>query len=302
MELIDATPQYHRAKRLPWGLIRIMPLGDIQYGSAGCDLPKLKDYIAEGIRNDVYFGGMGDIHDVLSPSNRRKLVGAGFYDNASDWYEAKMQEDIEFLYEDIFKPTKGRWLWWLEGHHFWEFTDGTTTDTQLCAKLDAPFVGTCGFMKLTFIKQAENGTRSMSTSCDIWTHHGAGGTSSPGGVLTKLAKIAGGFDADLYFMGHANRLEASPFSRLEIGGLGGNLYLKNRSRRLVATGAFDKGYALGSTAGRTKRPRGGYVEQAMMIPTELGAATVSVEPVVKNTVTITGQRVNHTALEIRATV
>lgn len=269
-----------------------MPFGDCQYGSSGCDIPKLKDYIAEALHQDAYFGFMGDMHDVMSPSNRRRLASAALYDNTRDWMERKMQEDIEYLYEDVLKPTKGRWLWWLEGHHFWEFSDGTTTDTELCRRLGAPFVGTCGFMRLRFVDERE-GRNVHSQTLDIWAHHGTGGGTTVGAILNKLERVAGSFSADLYFMGHANRLGAVPKPLLELGGSGGNLYLKNRDRYLVATGAFDRGYQVGSRDGLTRRPRGGYVEQRAMLPTGLGAPLVTVTPKMNRQVA---------ELEIRVTV
>jgi hypothetical protein len=297
MEIRDAVPTHYKNKRLPWAPINITATGDWQYGSAGCDIPKLKDYIQEALANDSYFGFMGDAHDVMSPSNRRKYQNAGFYDNATDWYENKMMEDIEYLYEDVLKSTKGRWLWWLEGHHFWEFSDGSTTDTELCRRLEAPFVGTCGFLRATFHQENSSGKGGKSLNCDIWCHHGAGGGTTVGAVLNKLERVAGSFSADLYFQGHANRLGAVPKPLLELGGSGRNLYLKNRDRYLVATGAFDKGYTVGSTAGRTGRPRGGYVEQGMMLPTGLGAPMVTVGPVIKKS-----EGVERTELSIRVTV
>jgi hypothetical protein len=277
-------------------------LGDVQYGSEGCDIPKLKDYIAEALDEGAFFLGMGDFHDVLSPSNRQRLKSAALYDNASNWLERKMEEDILFLYEDVLKPTQGRWLGMLEGHHFWEFTDGTTTDTRLCSMLDAPFLGTCGFMRMTFVKEKGNGERALSTSCDIWAHHGSRGGGSVGTILRQLDAISGSFTADLYFMGHANRLEASPKALLELGGSNGNIYLKNRDRYLVATGAFDKGYMVGSKDGMTGRPRGGYVEQGAMRPTSMGSAMVKITPVIKNVSALGQRRINHTELEIRVTI
>lgn len=298
MEILEARPEYLKSSRIPWKPINIMPLGDVQYASDGTDIPKLKDYIAEGLRHDAWFGGMGDFHDVMSPSNRKKLASAAFYDNVTEWMERKMEEDIEYLYEDVLKPTTGRWLWWLEGHHLLEFTDGTTTDTRLCQKLAAPFVGTCGFLRLQFVKEpASERQKPAVTSCDIWCHHGTGGGSTVGAVLNKLERVAGSFDANLYFMGHANRLGAVPKPLLQLGGGGKQraLYLKSNTRYLVATGAFDQGYKVGSTAGRTGRPRGGYVEQGMMLPTGLGAAMVTVEPRINSTA-------GYTELKIRVTV
>jgi hypothetical protein len=293
MEVLDPTPKQFKNKRLPWAPLNIFAFGDLQYGSPGCDIPKLKDYIAEAMHNDAWFLFMGDAHDVFSPSNRRKYANSAFYDNVTGWLEDKMAEDIEYLFEDVLKPTAGRYLGWVEGHHLHEFTDGTTTDTRLCQKLAAPFLGTCGFMRVTFEDANANGSRGKSMDCDMWVHHGSRGTAT----INTLKKIAGSFSADLFFMGHANNLEVKKMPQLELGGRGKHLYLKSRDRALVATGAFDKGYQVHSTAGLTDRPRGGYVEQGAMIPSGLGAPTVTVEPVRKQ-----GDGVERVELKIRATI
>lgn len=299
MQILDPTPKSVANHRFGWEPLKIVALGDVQYGSAGCDIPRLKDEIAKGLDEGAYFGFMGDAHDVMSPSNRRKYANANFYDNTNDWMEQKMAEDIDKLYDDVFKPTVGRWLWWLEGHHFWEFSDGTTTDTRLCNKLGAPFVGTCGFMRVRFVDTDEaTGRNKNSHTLDIWAHHGAGGGTTVGAILNKLERVAGSFSADLYFMGHANRLGAVPKPLLELGGTGSNLYLKSRDRYLVATGAFDRGYQENSTAGLTGRPRGGYVEQGAMLPTGLGCPLVSVTPKVVSR----GRAAKHSELDIKVTI
>lgn len=261
---------------LPWKPITICPIGDLQYGSPGCDVSKVQEYIEDGLRTKAYFLGMGDYHDVLSPSNRQKLASAAFYDNARDWMDKKMMEDIEFLYQEIFKPTKGKWLGMLQGHHWWEFDDSSTTDTELCRRLGAQFLGDCAFIRINFIKDEKTHLK-----CDIWCHHGSGAGSTVGASLNKMERISGSFGADLIFTGHANRLGAAQKSSLDLaGGMDGKpLRLVHRDRRLVSTGAFDKGYEVGSTAGRTGRAAGGYVEKAMMLPTGLGAPMVHVEPV-----------------------
>jgi hypothetical protein len=268
-------------KRLPWDKLKLCFLGDVQYGSEGCNVPLLRKVIDEALEQDAWFAGMGDMHDFLSPSNRKKLMSSGLYDTAERLIEEWAMKHVEEL-KEILRPTKGRWIGMVEGHHFYEFTDGSTTDTELCRFLESPFLGTTGMVRLQFVKQYGDAakTRAQVTSCDIWMHHGSGGGSTAGAPLNTLEKKAASFHADIYAMGHQSKLGTTkvPYLELTGGGKRGKLKVRNKTKTLVATGSFLEGYCVGSTAGRTGRARGGYVEQRMLTPTTLGAPLVTVTP------------------------
>src|SRR3990167_8343006 len=105
-------------------------------------------------------------------------MSAGLYDTAERLIEEWAMQHVEEL-KEIMRPTKGRWIGMVEGHHFYEFSDGSTTDTELCRFLEAPFLGTTGMVRLQFVKQYGDASKShpVTTTCDIWMHHGSGGGS-----------------------------------------------------------------------------------------------------------------------------
>ena len=280
MEVLDVIPEILKKKRIPWGEINIMPIGDIQYGAEGCDVDRLKRHLKWGVDHNVWFIGMGDYHDFLSPSNRRILKTSGLYDTAQNLIEQWYGEHLLEL-QSILEPTKDRWLGMLSGHHYFEFSDGTTTDTRLCQFLNTNFLGTCGYLTLTF----EDHAKHVAT-CKIWCHHGTGSGSNASSALNKLEKIAGGFDAHIYLMGHQSKLGYAPLDYLDIvKGKDGEPMLIDRTKALVATGSFMRGYQAGSRLGGTGRPSGSYVEQAMMTPAALGGSLITVTPRRKDTYT-----------------
>lgn len=247
-----------------------MGLGDIQAGAEGADLPRLRRHIEWGLRHDCYFVGMGDFTDFLSPSNRSRLKAAALYDTANQLIAKWHQQHLDELL-DVLMPTKGRWLGFLEGHHTYEFDDGSTSDTRIAAALDGSYLGTCGIIRLNF-RDDEN---KRSLHAHIWAHHGEGSSAMAAGPFNKLEKVSGFIEADVLMMGHYHRAGSMLVNKLHV--VGSKLpRLRHRTVALVATGSFLRGYTQGSRSGG--RAAGSYVERGMMPPTALGNVVVTLTP------------------------
>src|SRR3990167_7734205 len=215
MQVIDAIPTKLRTKALPWEQIQIMPIGDIQLGSPGTDIKRLREHVQWGIDHGVFWVGMGDYTDFLSPSNRRYLKNSGLYDTANELIEKWHREHLEEL-KDILRPTKGKWIGLHEGHHYFEYGDGTTSDTELCRYLDAKFLGTCAATRIVFKNKYRNGVE-----CWIWSHHGEGGGMSG---VARLLKVAPGFpQMDIFIQGHNTQLEHKVLNNILFDEKGGEL-------------------------------------------------------------------------------
>ena len=266
---------------LPWGEQIIMPLGDIQYGAEGVMMKQFRRDVEWGIEHGAYFIGMGDYVDVASPSNREKIKAAGFYDSVTAALEDSAERHFDEFMHAI-RGTEGRWLGLHEGHHFWEFNDGTTTDTRLAQALGAPFLGTCA---LSRIRMKQSNGRSLTM--DIWSHHGSGSGVLLTSPLNKLEKISGSFDADLFLINHFQRKGAVPKDWLYVDRRG---QLKHKMKYLVATGGYMRGYTQGSKQGRVAR--GSYVERGMLSPANLGGVKIFLTPNRK------GSRSNHIQIEV----
>lgn len=268
MEVLDSIPAKLKTKALPWSPIQIMPIGDIQAGSPGTDKKRLKEHIQWGVDHGVFFQGMGDYTDFLSPSNRKFLKNAGLYDTATELIERWQREQMDEL-KDLLAPTKGMWTGLHEGHHYYEYGDGTTSDTDLARFLEAPFLGTCAVVRLTFRDEDRH-----SVECLIWSHHGEGGGQDP---LGRLLKVAPGFpQIDVFMQGHNTQIDARPKDCLWFYGGPGKMKMRYKTQMFVATGGFMTGYTQGSKiAGRAQ---GSYVEKAMMRPTSIGGPLLEVTP------------------------
>lgn len=273
MELTEAVVDSQPSMTLPWQETWVVPISDLQYGAEGCDIEKFKRHIDWAMKYDhTYFIGLGDIVDVASPSGRQKLQNAGLYDSVRDMLDDGAQEHLEVV-KKILDGTQDRWLGVHEGHHFWEFeADGSTTDTRLAEFLRAPFLGTCAITQIKF-----KGAHRKSPPCQIWSHHGTGSGATMAAPMNKLEKMMSRFPTvDIFLLAHYTRKVGYPVDAL-VPVFGKYPRLKAKRRILACTGGFYKGYIVGSK--RKGRAMGGYVEQGMMPPTNLGGVIIKIRPV-----------------------
>ena len=284
MEVTLFVPKVVKSLLLPMQEVRILPICDIQYGAKGCDIDRLQAHVKWGLDNDCYFVGLGDYVDVASPSNRRKFAAANLYDSVRDAMDSVSERFSSELIE-ILKPTKGRWLGLLSGHHYWEFQDGTTTDTRLCQALNAPYLGDGAakvILQMAYTPKTSVGRRGRPerklTEAHIWLHHGQGANKVPGGGVSPLYHISSRIFAHIYLMGHRHSKEAVklPWVNHHVT-KNGVVHEYHLNRVLAVCGGFLAGYKMGSV-GPTGLPAAGYIEKAMLPPTALGGLMLYVRP------------------------
>ncbi len=285
MELINHTHKkkdgnFHDAETvsalyLPWEPIDVMPIGDIQYdGKKGAtDVPRLRRHIAWGMKHKVWFIGMGDIVDFMSTSNRTKLAASGIYDTAQMVID-HAAEELENEIFDIMRPTIGRWIGNLQGHHYFEHLDGSTSDTRFAEMFQCPFLGDCTIVNMRF---KEEGKGHRSKTLKTWAHHGTGGAGVTGtAVLNRMyhQKVRYPY-VRLFLHGHVPIL-----GHLVLEGLdstdSATPHLTHEDTHLVATGGFSRSYQQGSSF--KGRAQGGYAEKAMYPPAVLGGSLIHITP------------------------
>ena len=282
MELIDTLVKTRLSTTLPLQEIYIMPIGDVHCDNSGAaDLDKLRRHVEWGMEHGAYFLGMADYVDLASPSNRQVLTGAKVYDSVRDALDDQGYSAVEQLFE-VLKPTKGRWLGMLSGHHFWEFQDGDTTDTWLARKLEAPYLGDSAFIRCSFI---DNKERAHLT---IWCHHGVGSGLTLAAPLNRLERVVEYFDADIYLIGHQHKLVGAPMDRLYVNWDTNPPQLEHHTIIVACTGGWLRGYQPSKRRGG--RAQGTYVEKKMLSPTALGGVVITARPVVKHYQTNAGGR------------
>ena len=283
MELSLETPKLLPSLMYP-GVeeFRLMPIGDLQLDpqlkgkDRTADLDRFKRAIDWGLEHDVVFCSMGDMVDVASPSNREAIKRANLYDSTRDALEYSAEEIYEEV-RDALLPTKGKWMFWLEGHHLWEFYDGTTTDTRLARDLGGYFAGSSTMVN---VKLPGVGNKRGTPNFTIWAHHGMGGGKLTSGPLNQLEHIVKGFEADVYLVGHHHKVVSGKMSRIAIEPGRRQPKMVHKDIILSSTGSFLKGYSQGSS--RFGRAMGSYVEQGMMTPVPLGAVMITAQPQIIN--------------------
>ena len=274
MELWEQEVESQPSLTLPWNETLIMPVGDIQYGAPGVELDKLKRHMEWGMKQGAYFVGMGDYVDMASPSNRRALQIAGLYDSTIDALGEIAVIHLDRV-ADVLKGTEDRWLGLVEGHHYFQFEDGRTSDTILAEKLRTPFLGSCAIVNIKFRDDLVKGRHTVN--CQMWVHHGEGSGQTMAAPLNKLEKMMARFPTvDIFLLGHYSRKVGYPVDAL-VPVFGKRPRLKAKRRILACTGGFMKGYTVGSKRGG--RAQGSYVEKAMLPPTNLGGVLIKVRPV-----------------------
>lgn len=262
----------------------IMPVGDIQWAGADHEvaLGMLQRHIKWGVERGAWFLGMGDYIDYSSPSNRARLQGADLYDTTIEVHERTAKRLAEEIFEVALKPSKGRWLGLLEGHHYTQLREGVTTDQLLCGMLNAPFLGTSAYVRLGFQRSPGSRGKSRPGRADgtvlIWAHHGNGGGKRAGAVLNRLDMLPASFKGDIFLMGHHPSKANTSVDYIEpvFPTKAGAPMLVHRTKILAGTGGFLKSYIAGSRYG--KIPRGNYAERGVMTPASLGSVLVKVTP------------------------
>lgn len=259
--------------KAPSDRLLLSPIGDIQYGSPGCDTDKLERHIQHGIKNDWHFIGMGDYTDPGSPSERKLLtqVSASLHDSTSKLIEDAMQGKIAELAGILDAP--GRWIGVVEGDHRFDFADGQPSDALLARKLKTEFLGTSAYVLIRF-----PGVKRPYT---IFVFHGKrGGSTTAVGQHVDFARQMQGHTADLYLMGHLHQLNTIKHDRLRPYVYRGKPGLLEETVFNVSTGSFLNGWVYG-VRGASGYPRGGYVEQAGLRSNPTGAPLLEITPAVK---------------------
>jgi hypothetical protein len=253
-------------KLTPHQQILLMPVGDVHAGSEGWPAQRFKDHIQWGIDRGAYFLGMGEYLDFTSTSQREVL--RGLRDSQRRQIDDDRRGDVEKLYKPI-ETSTGRWLGLLEGDHYYEFLDGTTTDQYLCQLLKAPFLGT----STLFDVRLKSGRGNNGCTVTIFAHHGSGGGRRRGMHLHRVEDMMTIAEADIYLMGHSHSKISDPVDRLyrTPGG-----YLYHRTKILARTGGFLRGYVgRPPQDGPAYKSRGSYVEAGAYSPSALGGLVLS---------------------------
>lgn len=235
---------------------KIIPLSDIHFGCAQCDVAALKKQLSQA-DDKTFFIGIGDAFDALCVTDKR-------YSKSGDIMKGEevIDEQVEELYK-ILSPYKEKFIGLLCGNH--EFTIikncGSNPVKRLCTLMEVPYLGYSCFFKLIF---SENGSRVRTVN--FYAHHGFGTSRTQGGNLTRFSKLMLNFLADVYLVGHSHQMQSDSSPYLTIQGD----KLVSRNRYLCICGTYRK--SLMNDNSVTFEERCGFP------PTQIGSLTITIKP------------------------
>ena len=255
----------------------LLPFGDVHLKTPLCDTERWESFRAwANQKQRALFLGVGDYIDLASSSNRLALKRAGLYDFTRGAIDEKAAEYTADFISDI-KFMEGRLLGLMGGNHFYDFPDGTSSDSRICQALGTTFLGASTFVRLSFDYFGSRAT------VDIWAHHGKGAARSHGGSLKRVEDMADQAEADIYLMGHDHKKSFATKVRLALtsGGRSGEIKLRQRKIIVGRTGGFLKGYVDGVSS---------YVVDGQYGPLDLGVLKIELTPRMKSWTNPDGQR------------
>jgi hypothetical protein len=129
---------------------------------------------------------------------------------------------------------------------------GASNTEHLCDLLGTTYGGQLGFIQISF---------GDGLNLRILASHGYGGARTPGARVIKRVRMNEVAEADLYLMAHDNTKMAISDNVVSYDNSG--KYFA-RKRTYCGTGSFQRAYPDGD-------PAGGYVEQLLLPPSDLGA-------------------------------
>lgn len=243
--------------------IYLIPFGDVHRSSPMHCEDKWKEFLEWGkSKKRCYFIGMGDYDDLASASERKLLNSRDLHDSTTDTLGGLYKSHTQRFAKEL-KFMDGKLIGFMEGNHYGEFPNGTTTTQMLCDLLDTKYLGCSSFIRLVF----ENGNRSASI--DIWAHHGKGAARLVGGSLNRVQQMGESAEADIYLMGHDHKKSIGMADKLKLSEGFGSLRLHHRKQLYIRTGSFLKGYEDGKVS---------YVADMALNPTNLGVVKIEMTP------------------------
>jgi hypothetical protein len=241
--------------------IYVIPFGDVHRSAPLCHVEKWKEFLEWAkTKKRAYFLGCGDYDDLASTSEREMLGNPKMHESTVKTLESLYYSHTKRFAEEI-KFMKGRCIGFLEGNHYGQFQNGTTTTQKLAEHLECKYLGVSSFIRLSF----QPIERSGPLSIDIWAHHGQGASRLLGGSLNRVQQMAEAAEADIYLMGHDHKKSIASTTRLQLRHGRGGTRLSHRKMLLCRTGSFLKGYVEGQAS---------YIADRAGSPTDLGVVKI----------------------------
>lgn len=244
--------------------------GDVhQYSEHHCDSTWSRFKETYKRRKDVYYVGMGDYTDLLSTSERWAQEAASYHTSTrktmQDWY-CKMTD----MFCDEISFMRGKLIGLIEGNHFMEFKNRTTSTQRMCDNLGCDYLGECAAVSVSVAWGSAKNPPSRRLSLALHHGRGAGRLAGSGfNTVEQMSRVFEGFD--VYAMGDNHQRGGIPIQTLRMIDAHGAIKPRIESHKimLLRTGAFLRSYIDGKAS---------YVVDALMPPSNLGWVEVRITP------------------------
>jgi hypothetical protein len=260
------TVHYHEIPNVKVNApITLVPFGDIHRHSPMCHERLWLEWLAHWRKQkNVYFLGMGDYDDLASTSERDILSSRYLHESTKDTLENLYKKFTDRLSKEIsFMAKENRLIGLLEGNHYSEFPNGTTSTQRMCETLGCRYLGSNAFIYLSFrLASKRNSTQGLT----IFAHHGLGAARFSGGSLKRVEDMQSVATADIYLCGHDHRRTVATKSMLRLRVAQGKAKLSQQKIVIARTGSFLKGYEPGARS---------YVVDRSLPPCDLGTPSIS---------------------------
>lgn len=168
----------------------------------------------------------------------------------------KFVKEIEFM--------RGNLIGLIEGNHYADLGNGTTTTQRMCDSLNTKYLGCMSVIRLSF------NYGQKRTSIDIVAHHGRGAGRMLGSSLNGVQKMAETVHGNIYLQGDDHRKLVGMTTKLEITpNRDGGIELNHKKQIFLRTGSFLDSHRDGVSS---------YVVDANMNPTDLGVVKIEMTP------------------------
>lgn len=245
-----------------------MPLGDVHFGSASCDVTAFDAAIASIRENpDALWLGMGDMVESIAPNDKRwhaggvdeRVVNLASQDRIGDVYVEKLADKL--------RPIADKLVCYGDGNHEATFDKHYYTNLSVRV-LDA--IGRpdayCGWACLTRL-YFEDASQHRHT-VRVYSSHGWQGGRMDGAKVNEVRRLMAYVDADIYLQGHSHSKFVIPQTRLDCN----QSWTKLIARKVYVahTGSFLR---------TLQHDTVGYAERAGYPPTTLGTVKFTLRPV-----------------------
>lgn len=275
MQIITRQLQYDN----PDTLFTLYHLTDMHIGAAACDEKLLRQDI-QRVADDpnAYWIGGGDYIDAIARKGDKRYME----DTLAPWLRGKndvIGYQIDYV-TDLLAPIAHKCLALVKGNH--EAAAEKYADRAVYAEIVRRLaavakvepktlaLGVHGFVNLSFRYVAPN-SEGRGWAMKIYTHHGYGGGSLPGGHALALGRVLGDVDCDLALLGH--RHVGQHIQKVTTRSLQKSIVQVQRM------GVFVPSY-LGAhvTPSTDWRPVDTYAEEHGLRPTPLGTTPIVIQP------------------------